>query len=59
METINEYPKIMYTINGTERIVANTADEDAARQEGFVTVAELNAGDGEAKPATAATKKGK
>lgn len=59
METINEYPKILFGAEGAERIVADAAGEDAARQEGFVAVDELNAGEGEAKPATATTKKGK
>ena len=58
METINEYPKILFTAEGAERIVADAAGEDAARQEGFVAVDELNAGEGETKPA-ATTKKGK
>lgn len=57
METINEYPKILFTAEGAERIVADTAGEDAARAEGFVAVDKLAAGE-DAKPA-AAGKKGK
>ena len=59
METINEYPKVLFTVDGQERIVADQAGEDTARQEGFVAVDELNAGEGEAKSAAATTKKGK
>ena len=59
METINEYPKILFTAEGAERILADAAGEDVARQEGFVAVDELNAGEGEAKSAAATTKKGK
>lgn len=57
MEAINEYPKILFTADGQERIVADQATEDAVRQEGFVAVDELPA-DGEevVKPAA---KKGK
>lgn len=43
METINEYPKILFTVDGQERIVTDQAGEDAARQEGFVAVDELEA----------------
>ncbi len=57
METINEYPKILFGAEGAERIVADAAGEDAARAEGFVAVDELATGE-DAKPAAAA-KKGK
>ena len=59
METINEYPKILFTAEGAERIVADAAGEDAARQEGFVAVDELNAGEDTGAKAPAANKKGK
>lgn len=57
MGAINEFPKILFTAEGAERIVADQVAEDAARQEGFVAVNELNAAEDAAKPAT--TKKGK
>lgn len=55
METINEYPKILFGAEGAERIVADAAGEDAARAEGFVAVDELGAEDAGA--AETATKK--
>lgn len=54
METINEFPKILFTTDGQERIVADQVSEDAARQEGFVAVDEL-----EAAAEAASKKKGK
>jgi len=58
METINEYPKILFGAEGAERIVADAAGEDAARQEGFVAVDELTTGE-DAGAAKTAAKKGK
>lgn len=61
METINEYPKILFGAGDAERIVADAVGEDAARAEGFVAVDEFATEDAGATETaeTAAKKKGK